>query len=463
MEVKFGYRPMPVHEGFHASDKRERLLAGAFGSGKTYAVCAEAIKWALLYPGIRGLVTRKTVPELRDTTETVFFDLLPPELLAVCETTRQGGHYASIKFPNGSEVLFRSIDDWRKHKSLNLGFIAWDELDEFDEETYSAMMGRLRQRDPTPEAVAMGAPDIARRGSWAGTNPEGHNWVWRRFIKEDHKDREWFKSTSFDNPYLTNDYLSYLLTFPEAWVRRYVLCQFDDFAGQIYEEWSHDHIVVPTAELLQQPRVWMALDPGMRDPTAGLWVAVDRENHRLVGIAEYQANNLATDVHAREFQKIESAGRYRVEYRVADPTIRKRDNNTGMSIETFYAKQGFRFHMGPIRYDDRIPVLGNLIHRKQFVVTEACPMTFESIRDAKWRDLTPTQRAREEDAPNKPLKRNRHLCDCAEYVASKFLKPGGVDIAVPEGWSADIVRAIQNKVKQSRPGSRIGMAEGIPV
>ena len=75
MEIRFDYRPMPVHERFHAASQRERLLAGAFGSGKTYAVCAEAIKWALLYPGIRGLVTRKTVPELRDTTETVFFDL----------------------------------------------------------------------------------------------------------------------------------------------------------------------------------------------------------------------------------------------------------------------------------------------------------------------------------------------------------------------------------------------------
>lgn len=64
MRVDFDYVSMPVHKDFHRSSAYERELFGAFGSGKTYAIIAEAIAWCLEQPGIRGLITRKTVPEL---------------------------------------------------------------------------------------------------------------------------------------------------------------------------------------------------------------------------------------------------------------------------------------------------------------------------------------------------------------------------------------------------------------
>jgi hypothetical protein len=33
---------------------------------------------------------------------------------------------------------------------------------------------------------------------------------------------------------------------PTPWVKRYVLCNFDDFGGQIYQNWSYDtHVVQP--------------------------------------------------------------------------------------------------------------------------------------------------------------------------------------------------------------------------
>lgn len=103
---------MPVHRNFHESTSYERMLFGAFGSGKTYAVIAEAIAWCLEQPGIRGLIIRKTVPELRDTTEPIFRELLPPDLWSAGEERRSGGHMERFVFPNGSTVQFRSLDDW---------------------------------------------------------------------------------------------------------------------------------------------------------------------------------------------------------------------------------------------------------------------------------------------------------------------------------------------------------------
>jgi hypothetical protein len=193
--------------------------------------------------------------------------------------SRTGGHFDTFTFPNGSQILFRGIDDWRKHKSLNLGFIAWDEWGEFDEDTVFGMRTRLRQVDLTPEARAMGYKGkIRRQGMWGATNPEGHDWIWRHFHPES-PDRdpnsEAFFSTTLDNPYLPESYIQNILALPPSYVKRYVLCQFDDFAGLIYEDFGWDTHTVdhPKWRELQisMPLVWMGMDPGTENPTAGLW------------------------------------------------------------------------------------------------------------------------------------------------------------------------------------------------
>lgn len=475
-DIVVPYIPLPVHGDFHRSSAYERHMFGAMGSGKTYAVCAEAIAWCLEQPGIRGLITRKTIPELRDTTETVFFDVLPDELFKHGKATRIGGHYNDFTFPNGSKVLFRGIDDWKKHKSLNLGFIAWDEMDEFDEETYVGMLARLRQRDPTKEGRARGARQITRRGTWGASNPEGHNWAWKRFVKDPKPGRTaYFKSTSFDNPYLTTDYYDNLLSMPEAWIKRYVLCQFDDFAGQIYEAWSDRHMVkrYERDPFTREPVYpnhsvqWMALDPGMRDPTAGLWVIVERQPRlRIVGIAEYQEANLDVVEHTKAFRRIEALHRVRPMKRVADPNrINVRDSSTPTKLWDVYRRNGYRFDLGPSRYDDRIPALGTMIANGQFVVTEDCPMTYESIRDARWKDLTPAQRARGDDPPEQPEKKNRHLCDAAEYIAGQYKRPIASAPELPDhmpDWQREALTAIRGKLERARK-PRQHVVEGIPL
>lgn len=457
-EITFEYKPIPVHMPFHQSGAYERALFGAFGSGKTYAICAEAIAFGLEQPGSRILVTRRTVPELRDTTETVFFDILPPELFAAGEARRAGGHYESFTLPNGSTFLFRSIDDWNKHKSLNVAAIAWDEADEFDEETYMGMSSRVRQRDPTSAGKKYGATEITRRGMWCASNPAGHNWLYERFVdpKTKKSNTAAFRSTSFDNPYLAPGYINSLLEYPEPWLRRYVLCQFDDFAGQIYEDWAWDtHVIQPhqlPPDMFSRDQVfWMGMDPGTRAPTAGLWVWMDPDKRRLVGVAEYQQDGIAASEHATAWRKIEAKLRGRVAWRVADPTIMTRDRGSNMALHTQYARMGFNFQLGPKQHKDRIPMLGQMIHAGRFVVTSDCPQTYESIKNYKWEDISPTQRAKGIDPPERPLKKNDHLVDCAQYLASRWVKPmKDVIPKAPETLDDELRAAIRKQVRGRR-------------
>jgi PBSX family phage terminase large subunit len=464
-EINFDYKPIPIHAPFHVSVAPERFLFGAFGSGKTWALCAEAIAWCLEQPGIRGLIARKTVPELRDTTETVFFEILPHELYKLGEVKRTGGHVESFTFPNGSKVLFRAIDEWQKLKSLNVGFIAFDEADEFDEETYQGMLSRVRQREPTPEASALGFGDIRRRGVWSASNPAGHNWLWRRGVNTETKadGAEYFKSTSFDNPYLPEEYFDYLLQYPEQWVKRYVLCQFDDFAGQIYEEWNWDeHVLKDDLKLTEGRQVyWMGCDPGTRNPTAGLWVVLDYDGeisgHKraMIGVAEYKENYQAAQQHAKAWRQIEAEKKMgRVPWRVADPVAMwTKDRGSNMGLNEQYRRLGYIFQPGPKDHKDRIPMLGQLIAGRRFLLTKNCPQTFEAIKNYQWEDLTTSMKQKGVDAPERPLKKEDDLVDCAQYLSSRFISPkkAAAEFA-PQTFGEEVTQNIKKQLARKRVG-----------
>lgn len=427
----FEYQPIPVHYPFHQCTSYEAVAFGGYGSGKSFALCAEAIALGLEQPGSEILICRRTVPSLRDTTEAIFVGLLPPKFFDSCVVKRMGGHYESITFPNGTKYMFRGLDDWMKLKSLSLAAIFFDEVDELDEETYMGMLSRVRQTRPTAAARAQGAADITRRYIRSASNPAGHNWVWKRFVGPDRQPQTaFFVSTSLDNPHLPMDYIDALLAMPDPWVRRYVLCGFDDFAGQIYESWTWDtHVIQPYMANSFDPTsfVLMGMDPGTskENPTAGLWCYYDKDKHWLVGVAEYQAHSLNAKTHAMQWRTIESRfGRTRVRQRIADPTVTTRDRGSNMKLSDQYLRAGFNFELGPRLNKDRIPMLGQLIEDGRFRVTTDCPQTFEAIQNYKWKDLTPQQR--QNGADQSPVKKDDHLVNCAQYVTSKYVPPPAI-------------------------------------
>lgn len=427
--MSWWYQPLSVYRSFHASAAKERLLVGGMGSGKTIANCADALSRGLRTPGIRIVLSRKTAPELRDMLEPEFVNVMPPDLYAASTVRRSGGHIESITLPTGTEFLFRAIDDWQKFKSLNIGHMYWDELSEFDQATYNGMRGRLRQRFPTARAREAGytaeIPE-AERGSTAATNPNGHDWIWEHFIRDAGPERQSWTATSLDNPHLPEDYLETLLQMPDAWVRRYVLCSFDEFGGLIYPDWSwDDHVWKGTLEISKTTPIWHGYDPGMRHPTAMLWVAV--MGNVMVGVHEELASDTDFDTWVRRVKEVEE-NLPRVTWRVADPNrINVRDFHA-QSLKAHWRRRGYVFQDGPSRHKDRIPMLGTLIKSGRFKVTRDCQRTFDQIQAYRWEDLTATMRQKlgshaEDYAPEEPLKVFDDLVDCGQYLSSRWVAP----------------------------------------
>lgn len=464
MVAKIDYTPLRVHAPFHQSTAYERCMFGGYGSGKSYALCAEALAVGLEQPGSEIMVARKTVTALRDTTEAIFVGILSssPELWKACETKRLGNHYSEIRLPNGTVYYFRGMDNWMKHKSLSLAFIFYDEADELNDEIYAGMMSRVRQTRPTPAAREQGAGPITRRGIVSACNPAGHNWLWERFVGPSAVgNAEHFISTSLDNPYLPFDYLDQLMAYPKPWVRRYVLCNFDEFGGAIYGDWTMETHIVPAYRKpsggysYEGGYFLMGFDPGTSSGNAAVWCFYDEAKHRLVAVANYNETGLNAGSHAAAWRQIEATHRMRVRARIADPkAIPVRDRGSNMSLSDQYRRLGFSFQLGPNSIDTRVSSLGLLIAQRRFVCTEDCMELFNQIQNYRWEDLTPEQREKGREA--KPLKKDVDLVDAAQYIASRYVAPPKMEDqnrSEPEQHADEIRRAISRQLS-SRSATR---------
>jgi hypothetical protein len=208
------YSPLPQQSKFHQSKAKYRCYLGGLGAGKTEAGSREAKLLLLENPGIVILIARQTYPELRDTTMRTFFDTLPKDLI---KSWNKSENHLVLK--NGSEVLFRSLDDPMKLKSLELGFFWIDEASEVSEDIFLTLQGRIRQNKK----------GVTRRGGYLTTNPPntGH-WIEKHFIEKGVSEYELIKATTYENrEHLPDGYIEDLeRNYPPQWIKKYLYGEF---------------------------------------------------------------------------------------------------------------------------------------------------------------------------------------------------------------------------------------------
>ena len=477
------YKPFPIHLPAHLSIAREKALLGSVGSGKTLALCGQAISWANQVPGRRLMISRSTVPSLRDTTESELIDMLstPPEeddedevamtLWELIEREhllkRSGGHVDHFYFPNGSQVLFRSLDNWTKIMSYNLSWIGVDEANEIDFNTYVNLTSRLRQKQPTGMArrkgVKWGVREKNVQEIMLASNSHGHNWIWEQFVNSPTPDRRWFRSTSFDNPTLYNEdgtlshYLTNLLSMPPIWVKRFVMCEFDAFEGQILDFDPRESVY----SHFEPPADWergMGLDWGLRNPTACVWFAREPGTQKWYIYREWQSYD-STIPEQREMHATPSVasvaamikrleGDEVIRWRAADPMIWRRQtvaSGDTRSIEYWFRQHKLFFTAGAKDYETRINSLNQPLSARMLQVSNHCPQTQIAFQQYRWEDL----KIEDRDPKEQPVKKNDHLVDAAEYFLSLFTTSKVPDDANrPLTFDDEIRRNVRNQVKK---------------
>jgi hypothetical protein len=219
-------------------------MVAAWGTGKTMCLILKAMDLSIRYPNNLGLIVRKNFTDLKDSTMKDFHRYTGIKV----PTSKD------VLLPNGSEIMFRHMDELSGVvQNVNLGFFAIEQMEEFDTaEEFDLLDGRLRREG-------------CFRQGFGIANTNGHNWVWRKWKNERGPDylcdkilpcefdglgysgfAELIEAKTFDNPYLPPDFIGSLKikqeTNPSAY-RRYV--------ENSWEDTDMDDVCIPYSHLIR--------------------------------------------------------------------------------------------------------------------------------------------------------------------------------------------------------------------
>jgi phage terminase large subunit len=187
MEIRINYVPNDWARPLHESNIRHACCVGGLGSGKSVAAWEEIKALALENPGFTYLIGRKTLPSLRDTTLKTVFSRMEDGLQKTFNQT-----HLTLTLVNGSQILFRPLDDPEKMKSLEIAGFFVDEANEIDQDMYNTLKSRVRQKVQGKE------PTMYRTIIALNPTEEDH-WIPQLFLHNCPPGSKMFTSTTLDN------------------------------------------------------------------------------------------------------------------------------------------------------------------------------------------------------------------------------------------------------------------------
>jgi hypothetical protein len=194
------YSPLPSQHKFHRSAARFKGFSGPVGSGKSQALCQEAIRLSYKNPGRVGLIGAPTYTMLRDTTQTTLLQALEENDIPF-EFSKSDN---TLLLPDAnSKILFRSMEAYDRLRGTTLAWFGLDELTYTHEEAWTRLEARLRDAK---------ANELCGFAVWT---PQGFDWVYRRFIEKTRSGYDVILAEPFENKHILNavpDYYERLRT-----------------------------------------------------------------------------------------------------------------------------------------------------------------------------------------------------------------------------------------------------------
>src|SRR6267142_2565151 len=108
---QIAYSPLPSQKLFHKSAARMKGFSGPIGSGKSQALCHEAIRLSYLNPGRTGLIGAPTYPMLRDATVAALIETL--EWNRIPHEVNRAENFLVMR-ETRSRILFRAVEEFER-------------------------------------------------------------------------------------------------------------------------------------------------------------------------------------------------------------------------------------------------------------------------------------------------------------------------------------------------------------
>lgn len=205
------------------SGHKETLLCGPAGTGKSRAILQKLHFCAQKYPGMRGLITRKTRHSISQTAMVTFEKKVLPsgwlDKYVHFNTTEQ-----QYEYTNGSIIAVGGMDKPSKVMSSEWDMIYPQEATELLEEDWQALTTRLRN-GVMPYQQLIGDANPSYPNHWLK-------------IRCDKKITHMILSKHTDNPSITKAYLDTLNNLQGVMRLRLLLGQWAAAEGMVYDEWN---------------------------------------------------------------------------------------------------------------------------------------------------------------------------------------------------------------------------------
>ncbi len=261
-EVEILYKPLPSQKRFHDSQARFKGFSGPIGSGKSQALCQEAIRLSYVNPGRLGLLGAPTYPMLRDATQATLLEILASNNIPYEHNKAEN---SLLMKDTGSRMLFRPVDEFERLRGTNLAWFGLDELTYTQEDAWLRLQGRLR--DPAAERLC----------GFAVWTPKGFDWVYRRFLANRAPGYELVMATPFENRHILDrisDFYERLRdSYDESFYEQEVLGAYLSMeGGRVYSAFNRNDHIADIKVDLRLPLMW-ALDFNV-DPMSSVIVQV---------------------------------------------------------------------------------------------------------------------------------------------------------------------------------------------
>ena len=334
---------------FHKCLKRNRWVFGGNRSGKTECGAVECVYMARgIHPyrenraSVSGWVVSLSSQVQRDVAQKKILRYLRRDwideivMLSGRKDSPESGVIDFIRVKNifgGISIIgFKSCDQGReKFQGASLDFV-W-----FDEEPPKEIYTECRMRVMDKQGDIFGTMTPLKGLTFAYTdiflNKYNDSEIWYEFM-------EWN-----DNPYLSSreiDRLESGLDGAELQSRRYG--RFASAEGLVYPEFDERVQVIEPFSLPKEWQSGISIDPGLNNPLACLWFAVDYDDN-VYAVAEHFASGKDIDFHADAIKDISkrldwhSDGQGRISALI-DSAAKQRTLASSKSVcELFYERQ----------------------------------------------------------------------------------------------------------------------------
>jgi phage terminase large subunit len=300
------YTPRGVLRQVITSKDAELLVSGPAGTGKSMACLEKLHLLALTFPGMHGLIVRKTLASLGSTALRTWRQRVVKEALAAKTLVYYGGSSEEppqYRYANGSMIAVGGMDKPTRIMSSEYDIVYAQEATELTIDDWEAITTRLRYgRMPWQQLLADCNPDTPYH--WLKMRVEAGTTA---MLESRHEDNPTLFEVTLDGEHRVTPFgASYIGKLDALTGVRYLRLRRGIWAaaeGLVYEEWDPAKHLIPRFDVPETWRRFWTVDFGFTNPFVLQWWAIDPDD-RLFMYREIYRTQRTVDQHANDAMRL---------------------------------------------------------------------------------------------------------------------------------------------------------------